>query len=333
LLSTPSIGIDSLCDATWRKVAAGQADFVSPDAHTLQITASDKSIINYQSFSISEAQSVQFIQPTAKATVLNRVMSQDPSQILGKLSSNGRVFLINPNGICFGPKAVINTGSFLASTLNILDEDFINDNFRFFQQEGLEKAEIVNEGMISSSLDGFIALFASGISNLGTIRASAGKVVLAAAEKVILDFSGDGLIQFSVDGDLKEALIENFGHIESANGTVELSLHTAKDAIKMVVNTDGITPANAMEEVNGVIHLVSQSSITAKKVILDGGDHSRVEVEGAINASTVASDEKGGVIHVLGDLVTLQGAQIQASGDAGGGEVLIAGAIRARECP
>ena len=312
------------------KVAAGQADFASSDG-ILQITVSDKAIINYQSFSINEAEHVQFIQPTTKSSVLNRVTSQDPSQILGHLSGNGRVFLINPNGICFGPKAVINTGSFLASTLNILNEDFLNDNFRFFQESGSEKASIVNDGMISSSPEGFVALFAPMVENRGTIYARAGKVVLAAAEKVTLDFSGDGLIQFAVDGELKQALIENFGHIDAANGTVELSLHTAKDAIKMVVNTDGIAPANSIEEVNGVIHLVSQSCIRAKKVILDGGDHSRVEVEGAIDASTSGAGEKGGVVHVLGDRVRLKGAKIHASGNAGGGEVLVGGGYQGKE--
>ena len=269
------LGIDPLCLASRENVAAGQADFVSSDEHTIQITASDKSIINYQSFSINEAEHVQFIQPTAKSSVLNRITGSDPSQILGHLSANGRVFLINPNGIYFGPKAVINTGSFLASTLNILDEDFLNDNFRFFQESGSKKASIVNEGMISSSPEGFVALFAPMVENRGTIYARAGKVAIAAAEKVTLDFSGDGLIQFSVDGELKQALIENYGNIEAAGGSVEISLRTAKDAIKMVVNTDGITPADNMEEIGGVIHLVGNSSIKAKQVLIDGGDGSK----------------------------------------------------------
>ena len=155
--------------------------------------------------------------------------------------------------------------------------------------------------------------------------------MLAAAEKVTLDFSGDGLIQFSIDGDLKDALIENSGHIEAANGTVEISLHVAKDAIKMVVNTDGITQADRIEEVGGVIHLVSQSTIAAQQVILDGGDHSRLYVEGTIDASTEGLNDKGGTIHLLGDFVLVQRAQIRACGNAGGGEVLIGGGYQGKE--
>ena len=169
------------------------------------------------------------------------------------------------------------------------------------------------------------------IENRGSIYARAGKVAIAAAEKVTLDFSGDGLIQFSVDGELKQALIENYGNIEAAGGTVEISLRTAKDAIKMVVNTDGITPADNMEEIGGVIHLVGNSSIKAKQVLIDGGDGSKINIKGSIDASAELVNEKGGVVHVLGDRIMLQGAQINASGDAGGGEVLIGGGYQGKE--
>ncbi|MBS0627354.1 MAG: filamentous hemagglutinin N-terminal domain-containing protein, partial [Verrucomicrobia bacterium] len=305
-------------------VTTGQADFHSSDKNSLQITASDKTIINYQKFNIAEGEHVQFIQPSASASVLNRVTSKDPSKILGQLSSNGRVFLINPNGICFGPNSIINTGSFLASTLNILDEDFLKDRFHFFQEPGSEKATITNEGMISASPEGFVTILAPFIENRGSISARAGKVVLAAAERVTLDFSGDGLIQFTIDGDLKQALIENYGSIEAASGSVELSLRTAKDAIKMVVNTDGITPVNAIEESEGLIRLVSNSHITANKVHIEGNKGSNIEVQGTIDVSNSKPLEKGGSLYILGEHIKLVGAQIDASGDIGG-TVLIGG--------
>ncbi|MFA6501721.1 MAG: filamentous hemagglutinin N-terminal domain-containing protein, partial [Parachlamydiales bacterium] len=296
-----------------------------------KITASDKTIINYQSFNINESEHVEFIQPSDKATILNRVTGKDPSKILGKLSGNGRVFLVNPSGIYFGPNATVNTGSFLASTLNILDDDFLNDRFKFFQEIGSEKSSIVNEGNISVSPEGFIALFAPIIQNKGSILAHAGKVVLASSEKVAIDFSGDGLIQFTAEGDLEKALIENYGNIEAANGAVELTLRAAKKAIKMVVNADGIKPADEMTEVNGVIHLVNSSSIIAKKVEINGKDNSNIIVEGSIDASNLNIGEKGGTVHVLGDYVSLKKAEINASGDIGGGEVLIGGGYQGKE--
>src|SRR5262245_47126641 len=87
--------------------------------NTLTITNTPGSIINWQQFSIQKDEITRFIQQNAASTVLNRVVGQDPSVILGQLLSNGRVFLINPSGIAFGQGAIINVAGLTASTLNI----------------------------------------------------------------------------------------------------------------------------------------------------------------------------------------------------------------------
>ena len=293
-------------------VIHGEADLCQSDSAHLMITASDRTILNYQSFNVGQGESVQFIQPNAKSTVLNRVVGGDPSQILGKLNANGRLFLVNPHGIYIGPSGSVNVGSFIASTLSIKDEDFANGSYRFFSESG--EGTIVNEGTISAGLDGGVALLSSMIQNRGSIVAKADRIVLAAGERVALDFTGDGLMQFSVDGELEKALIENYGDIEAADGSVELSVRAARQAVKMVLNTDGIETASGIEKQGGEIRLVSGSHIAAKNVCVDGDGN--VEVSGCIEGKTV---------HVLGDYVDLQGAAIDASGKNGGGEVLIGG--------
>ena len=55
----------------------------------------------------SAPQCVRFDQANAGSQVLNRVTGNDPSSILGSLSSNGRVWLLNPNGVLFGQRARI----------------------------------------------------------------------------------------------------------------------------------------------------------------------------------------------------------------------------------
>jgi len=85
------------------KVISGEGSFVSENPHSVTITASDKAIINYQSFNISEGEKVAFIQPSQNACVLNRVIGKDLSKILGSLSSNGRVFLVNPRAFTSAP--------------------------------------------------------------------------------------------------------------------------------------------------------------------------------------------------------------------------------------
>src|SRR4026207_1268943 len=84
----------------------------------------------------------------AASSVLNRVVGQDPSAILGTLSSNGRVFLINPNGILFGQGSRVDVGGPGASTLNITDPDFLAGRLSF--QAGAVANSIVNQGEIVS---------------------------------------------------------------------------------------------------------------------------------------------------------------------------------------
>ncbi len=304
------------------QVVSGQVECHADDLHSLQIHVSDKAIINYPKFDIGVGEHVQFIQPSQNATVLNRVIAKNPSKILGKLSANGRVFLVNPSGIYVGPTAVVNVGSFVASSLNIRDEDFLNDKFQFYHEPGSEKSSVINEGLICASPEGFVALFAPMVENRGSIIAKAGKVALAStshAERVTLDFHGDGLIRFTLEDDLKEAVLASYSQIESAGGSVELLMNTAQDAIKRVVNTDGLAFVNAIEEVDGIVRLVSTSRIVANAIELEG-EH--VAAGGVLDAS---NDKSGGSVRILGDKIGLVDAHITTSGETGGGEVLIGG--------
>jgi len=107
------------------RVAAGLASFNKNGNH-LNITTSDKAIINYNSFNIAKKEGVRFIQPSSSSVVLNRVVkANNPSSILGSLNANGRVFLINPAGIYFGANSKVNANSFLATTLNITNDNFL----------------------------------------------------------------------------------------------------------------------------------------------------------------------------------------------------------------
>src|SRR6202008_2006780 len=87
-------------------VAAGGVTF-SVSGNLLTITNTPGAIIHWQQFSIQKDGITRFIQQHAASGVLNRVVGQNPSLILGQLTSNGRVFLINPSGIAFGKSALI----------------------------------------------------------------------------------------------------------------------------------------------------------------------------------------------------------------------------------
>ncbi|KQV80424.1 hypothetical protein ASD15_16405, partial [Massilia sp. Root351] len=83
------------------QVVAGQASFLQ-QGNLYTITNTPNTIINWQNFSINPNEITRFIQQSGDSKVLNRIVGQDPSKILGALQSNGKVYLINPNGVCAG---------------------------------------------------------------------------------------------------------------------------------------------------------------------------------------------------------------------------------------
>ncbi|MHC4324490.1 MAG: filamentous hemagglutinin N-terminal domain-containing protein, partial [Planctomycetota bacterium] len=96
------------------QVVNGQVTIQQSGSNTA-ITASDKAIINYSSFDIAQPETVQFIQPGSTASVLNRILSADPTNINGTLLANGSVFFVNPAGVYFGDGATINVNQLVAS--------------------------------------------------------------------------------------------------------------------------------------------------------------------------------------------------------------------------
>src|SRR5215212_2906397 len=142
----------SWANPTGPQVVSGSAQIQGLGTANLKVTNSSGAIINWQGFSIPGASITQFAQQSSSSTVLNRVVGADISQIQGQLLSNGRVFLINPAGILIGGGAVIDTGGFVASTLNMSNADFLAGKLRF-QGDG-SAGSIVNQGWIKTSSGG-----------------------------------------------------------------------------------------------------------------------------------------------------------------------------------
>jgi trimeric autotransporter adhesin len=89
-------------------------------------------IINWRTFNIGTGENVRFNQPSSSSVALNRVTGGlGPSEILGTLTANGRVFIINRDGVLFGPGAVVNTAGFLATTNDIKNSDFMAGRYNF----------------------------------------------------------------------------------------------------------------------------------------------------------------------------------------------------------
>src|ERR1700753_1689004 len=94
----------SLGQAAWAlpqngSVAGGSATIAQTGSHLDINQSSTNAVIDWQSFSIAGGESVGFHQPSATALAVNRVTGVDPSVIAGSMTANGRVVLVNPNGV------------------------------------------------------------------------------------------------------------------------------------------------------------------------------------------------------------------------------------------
>src|SRR5882757_1114107 len=296
---------------------------------------SQNAIVNWNTFNIGKGERTQFVQPNSSSIILNRVTGgQGPSQILGTIDANGRVFLVNRDGIIFGAGAVINTAGFLATTADIRNDDFMAGRYNF-SVPGRPDASIVNQGTITATSGGFAALVAPGVRNSGTITANLGSVTLGAGNTftMSLDFYGDRLITLGVGdqiaGNVKDvatgqtlkSLITNEGRLKANGGRVELTAAAARQVVDSVINTSGVIEANSVGMRDGQIVLGAATAATKG----EGLPTQTVKISGKLSAAGKKAGTKGGTILVTGEDIQLTGATIDASGRDGGGKVMIGG--------
>ncbi len=238
---------------TGGSVVAGAAT-ITGGANSVTINqTSGAAAINWESFNIARGNSVTFVQPNSNSVALNRVLGPDASQIFGNLTANGKVFLVNPNGVLFGAGSQVNVGGLVASTLNITDADFMAGNYRFAGSGG---GAVLNQGTITAADGGFVALLGAHVANDGTIAARFGSVALAGGEAITLDVAGDGLLNIVVDKGAVGALVRNGGLIRADGGNVLLTAQGAGQLLGTVVNNSGVIEARTIDSHAGVIRLL-----------------------------------------------------------------------------
>ena len=300
---------------TGGSVAAGGASIGAATGNALTVTqTSSSAVLNWQSFSVGQGYSVNFVQPSSSSTILNRVTGSTTSTIAGSINANGHVYLINPNGIVITATGTVNTGAFVASTLGISDADFMAGK-RTFTGNGTS-ASVTNAGVISIGRGGYAALLGGAVDNAGAIVVPLGKVGLGSGERATLDFSGDGFLQVAIPTAATGtgALVANSGRIVADGGLVMLSAAAAKDMARQAINMSGTIEAKSVSGVSG-------------DIVLAGSDGA-VDVSGTLattSTDSTGTDATGGDITVTGRAITLTGASLDASGLTGGGSVKLGG--------
>jgi filamentous hemagglutinin family protein len=297
VLKSVSVAVALACGSaghaspTGGTVVAGDASITSVPGNTTIHQTSQNAALNWQSFDIGVTDAVRFVQPNSNAVALNRVLGADPSSILGSLSSNGKVFLINPNGILFGAGAQVNVGGLIASTRTLTDSDFLAGRYEF---SGDSAAGVVNHGSINAD-GGYVALLGANVSNQGVIAAKMGSVVLAAGNVLTLDVAGDGLLNVSVNAGAVDALVQSGGLIQADGGQVLLTARSASDLLPSAVNNTGMIRAQTIENRSGTIKLLGD---------MHGG---AVNVAGILDASAPNGGDGG--------FIDTSAAQVNVAGD------------------
>jgi filamentous hemagglutinin family protein len=314
-------------------VVSGSASFAAAGS-VLTVTNSANAIIQWRGFSIGVNEITRFLQPSAASAVLNRVVGSGgviPQSVIdGVLSSNGRVFLLNPMGVVIGASARIDVAGLVASSLHLSNDDFLAGRLRFAEIPGA--GGIANHGVIETPAGGRVFLVAPDVQNSGIIRAPQGEIVLAAGKSAELVSESSPYVTVNVVADAERAL--NVGQLVAQSGRIGM--------YGALVRHSGVAEASgAVADAGGHIRFVATKDLTldpGSRVAANGasGGEILLQAQGGTNsvAGTVeatGSSGAGGTVHALGLRVGVIGnGVIDASGETGGGTVLLGGDFQGR---
>ena len=277
-------------------VVHGTASF-NQVGNLLTVTNSNGAIINWDKFSIKAGETTHFAQTSASSAVMNRVLN-DPSAIYGTLSSNGRVWLINPAGILVGPGGRIDTAGFVASTLNLSNADFLAGR-KLFVNDGAAQ-NVVNQGEIRTPAGGSVYLIGSNVSNEGIIHTPNGETILAAGAIVSLIDSALPGVRVDITG--AEGNATNLGQITAEAGRIGIA--------GVIVRNSGILNASSVVEEGGRVFLKATKAVTldaSSEIQANAGEHGKggdvlvwgdetASIDGTISARGGSRSGNGGLV-------------------------------------
>ncbi|HEX7389990.1 MAG TPA: filamentous hemagglutinin N-terminal domain-containing protein, partial [Acidiphilium sp.] len=141
------------------QVVGGSASITQGAGSTTITQSSQRAAIDWQSFNVGSNAHVTFVQPNAQAIALNRVISENPSIIAGRIDANGQIVLMNQSGVVFAHGSQVNAESLIVSTSGISAKNFMAGKL-IFDQPPHPGARIVNDGRITMKQAGLAAFVA-----------------------------------------------------------------------------------------------------------------------------------------------------------------------------
>ncbi|MGO9018926.1 MAG: filamentous haemagglutinin family protein [Syntrophobacteraceae bacterium] len=300
--STAALSADTLpvasTDSSGNIIIGPGIKSITSSQDTMVITQNaSRAIQNWQSFNIGSKGVVDFIQNSSSWICLNRISDLNPSQIFGEINAKGQIYLINQNGILFGPGSQVNVHTLIASSLslNLSDTAFLSGNFTLTNgQPGMEftlgsgnpNASVTNQGTIITDTLGSVFLLGPSVTNSGTIKTNTGQIGLAAGTDISLSYTG-GSAQQTVDV------------LQAAGDTANIGTMTA--------NTGLIGMYGASVDQNGVITAVAglknsaEIDLMASDIVFFGaGSITNAPISPSTDTADLSFGFHGGVINILG---------------------------------
>ncbi|MEY3910831.1 MAG: hypothetical protein RLY37_299, partial [Verrucomicrobiota bacterium] len=323
--------VGSFANPTGANVTGGAATVSGQGTSRVTIDqSSDRAFIEWNSFSVAKGESVRFNQPSASSVTANKVVGIAPSEILGAVSANGRIILINPNGVFFGKGSTIDAAGLIATTLDLDKDSFLAGGKLRFSSASDRTASVVNEGTLTIADAGLGALVAPHVRNSGALVADLGTAVLASGKAFTVDFAGDGLITFALgegiastlvgaDGQPLKAQVEQAGEITA--GRVVLSAAAAREVVNQSVNVSGLVRAgSAGRNADGSISLRGSKSVAVESTAVLAAPAGSIVLDA--ESVKVAGNLFARSLQLTGDHVdVLTGASLSSDG----GSILVGG--------
>lgn len=214
---------------------------------------SDKAQIDWKSFDIGQKKEVKFEQPNEHAVAYNRVIGGNASQIQGKLTANGKVYLANPNGVIITKEAEINVAGLFATTKDleqISEKGNGNSNSYQFTRKTKEGQVVKNQGKIKAK--DFVVLNGDEVINEGEIDATNGKVYLSSGYNFTFTLPDSG-ISVALEDNTVQGIVKNEGSIKA--GEITLSAKGRNQVLDSLVMNNGVLEATKVSNKNGKVVL------------------------------------------------------------------------------
>lgn len=217
--------------------------------------------INWKSFDIGKDKEVKFEQPSTSSVAYNRVTGGNASQIQGKLTANGKVYLANPNGVIITQGAEINVAGLFATTKDLerISENGNSNKFtrKLKDRQELKEGQVVKEGQVINEGEikakDFVVLNGDEVINKGKIDATNGKVYLSSGDNFTFTLLPDSGISVALEDNTVRGIVQNEGSIKA--GEITLSAKGRKQALDSLVMNNGVLEATKVSSKNGKVVL------------------------------------------------------------------------------